>query len=120
MSFCQLYFFVFCFLFSLIARKHVHYCNFETLIKRQYYVYVLLTGESNTSCILSGPIIALALAAQKESIDVVTQWRILIGPKDVTIAKEEAPESLRAQFGSSGEDFKNALHGSDTSDVAAR
>lgn len=67
----------------------------------------------------SGPIIALALAAQKESIDVVTQWRILIGPKDVTIAKEEAPESLRAQFGSGGE-LMNALHGSDTADLAAR
>jgi len=68
----------------------------------------------------SGPIIALALAAKEDSTDVVTQWRTLIGPKDVTIAKEEAPESLRAQFGSSDEDFKNALHGSDTADQAAR
>jgi len=68
----------------------------------------------------SGPIIALALAAKEEGIDVVTQWRTLIGPKDVTIAKEEAPESLRAQFGSKDEEFKNALHGSDTADQAAR
>ncbi|KAL5261318.1 hypothetical protein ACHWQZ_G007121 [Mnemiopsis leidyi] len=68
----------------------------------------------------SGPIIALALAAKKKGTDVVAQWRTLIGPKDVTIAKEEAPESLRAQFGSKDEEFKNALHGSDTSEHAAR
>ena len=70
--------------------------------------------------LFSGPIIALALAAKEEGTDVVTQWRTLIGPKDVTIAKEEAPESLRAQFGSKDEEFKNALHGSDTADHAAR
>lgn len=71
-------------------------------------------------CILSGPIVALILAAKDAEHDVVTQWRTLIGPKDVALAKEEAPESLRAQFGSSEEDFKNALHGSDTADQAAR
>lgn len=75
-----------------------------------------------TTLSYSGPIVALALAAKSEDVDVVTQWRNLIGPKDVAIAREEAPESLRAQFasGDADENFKNALHGSDSADQAAR
>jgi len=68
----------------------------------------------------SGPIVALALAAKTPETDVVERWRELIGPKDVAIAKEEAPESLRAQFSSGDDSFKNALHGSDSADQAAR
>ena len=71
-------------------------------------------------CHCSGPIVALALRADDPSMNVVEQWRLLIGPKDVTIAKEEAPESLRAQFSSGEEPFKNALHGSDSAEQAAR
>lgn len=63
---------------------------------------------------------ALALAAKTPETDVVERWRELIGPKDVAIAKEEAPESLRAQFSSGDDSFKNALHGSDSADQAAR
>ena len=62
----------------------------------------------------------MALAAKDPNRDVVEQWRLLIGPKDVAIAREEAPESLRAQFSKGDENYKNALHGSDSAETAAR
>eukprot|EP00116_Pleurobrachia_bachei_P002240 sb/3462502/ len=68
----------------------------------------------------NGPIVALALAAKDPNRDVVEQWRLLIGPKDVAIAREEAPESLRAQFSKGDDNYKNALHGSDSAETAAR
>lgn len=68
----------------------------------------------------SGPIVALALATKDPNRDVVEQWRLLIGPKDVAIAREEAPESLRAQFSKGDDNYKNALHGSDSAETAAR
>ncbi|XP_078620158.1 uncharacterized protein LOC144887083 [Branchiostoma floridae x Branchiostoma japonicum] len=44
--------------------------------------------------------------------DAVERWRDLLGPKEVPVAKEEAPDSLRAQF--AVEDVPiNQLHGSD-------
>ena len=42
----------------------------------------------------------------------VDKWRQLIGPTNTLKAKEEAPHSLRALFGTDG--TKNAVHGSDS------
>ncbi len=42
----------------------------------------------------------------------VQQWRSLIGPTNTMTAKAEAPNSIRAQFGTDG--TKNAVHGSDS------
>ena len=42
----------------------------------------------------------------------VDKWRQLIGPTNTLKAKEEAPGSLRALFGTDG--TKNAVHGSDS------
>lgn len=44
--------------------------------------------------------------------DVVKRWRGFIGPTNSLTAKQEAPECLRARFGTDG--TKNALHGSDS------
>jgi len=44
--------------------------------------------------------------------DVVKRWRAFIGPTNSLTAKQEAPECLRARFGTDG--TKNALHGSDS------
>ncbi|XP_059823065.1 thioredoxin domain-containing protein 6 isoform X2 [Hypanus sabinus] len=61
----------------------------------------------------SGPVLALALASK----DAVARWRNQLGPKDVHQAKEEAPESLRAQFAVESIPI-NQLHGSSTPEEA--
>lgn len=66
----------------------------------------------------SGPCMTLVLTKGDTGEGVVEEIRDLIGPKDVEQAKELAPESIRATFGT---DTKmNAVHASDTQDVAAR
>lgn len=63
---------------------------------------------------ISGPIYALKL----EKADAIKGWRTLMGPTNFETAKKEAPESIRALFASSM--TKNASHGSDSPDAAAR
>ena len=46
------------------------------------------------------------------SENAVQNWRSFIGPTNTQTAKAEAPQSLRAQFGTDG--TKNAVHGSDS------
>mmetsp|Transcript_187 Transcript_187/g.209 ORF Transcript_187/g.209 Transcript_187/m.209 type:complete len:99 (+) Transcript_187:484-780(+) len=42
----------------------------------------------------------------------VSEWRAVIGPTNSHKAREEAPQSIRAYFGTDGQ--KNAVHGSDS------
>ena len=49
---------------------------------------------------------------------IIDEWRELIGPTTVEEAKEKAPESLRAQYGT--REMLNALHGSDSLQSASR
>lgn len=49
---------------------------------------------------------------------VVGEIRTLLGPKDVSVAKEEDPESLRALYGT--DTTMNALHAADSGERAAR
>jgi len=44
--------------------------------------------------------------------DCVKRWRDLIGPTNCQVARVEAPESLRAKYGTEG--VRNACHGSDS------
>jgi nucleoside diphosphate kinase len=60
----------------------------------------------------SGPIVAMELVAE----DAVAKWRKLVGPTNSTTAKAEAPNSIRAHFGTDG--TMNAVHGSDSDDNA--
>eukprot|EP00112_Aurelia_sp_Birch-Aquarium-sp1_P004899 Seg1554.1 transcript_id=Seg1554.1/GoldUCD/mRNA.D3Y31 product="Nucleoside diphosphate kinase 7" protein_id=Seg1554.1/GoldUCD/D3Y31 len=62
----------------------------------------------------SGPIIALELMAH----DAIKKWRNLLGPTNTMKAREEAPGSIRAIFGSDG--TRNACHGSDADQSAQR
>lgn len=50
--------------------------------------------------------------------DAIRGWRNLLGPTNTAKAKEEAPHSLRAQFGTDG--TRNACHGSDAPASADR
>ena len=62
----------------------------------------------------SGPIVACCLA----KTNAIADWRELMGPTNTIKAKEEAPTSLRARFGTDG--TKNATHGSDSPTSAMR
>jgi len=62
----------------------------------------------------SGPVIALELMGAK----CVSSWRELLGPTKSSVAKDEAPDSIRAIFGT--DDTRNACHGSDSDDSASR
>lgn len=58
----------------------------------------------------SGPVVAYVLAKR----DGVAEWRRLIGPADVSVAKTDFPSSLRAIYGtrSAAGPVANAFHGS--------
>lgn len=43
----------------------------------------------------------------------IKKWRNLIGPTNCQVARVEAPDSIRALYGTEG--VKNAAHGSDSS-----
>ena len=58
--------------------------------------------------ITSDVVVGLELVAD----NAITKWRELIGPTNTLVAKQNAPESLRAYFGTDG--TKNAVHGSDS------
>eukprot|EP00899_Mesostigma_viride_P026543 jgi/Mesvir1/7073/Mv09185-RA.1 len=60
----------------------------------------------------SGPITAMELVGE----GAITRWRELIGPTDSNRARAEAPNSLRAAFGT--DNTRNALHGSDAEDTS--
>eukprot|EP00095_Tigriopus_kingsejongensis_P009732 maker-scaffold429_size173697-snap-gene-0.39 protein:Tk09732 transcript:maker-scaffold429_size173697-snap-gene-0.39-mRNA-1 annotation:"predicted protein" len=64
--------------------------------------------------ITSGPVVALELMKS----NAVAQWRQLLGPTDAGKARIEAPNSIRAHFGT--DKTNNAAHGSDSSDAASR
>lgn len=50
--------------------------------------------------------------------DAICEWKRLLGPANSGIARSEAPGSVRALFGTDG--IRNAAHGSDTFESAAR
>lgn len=50
--------------------------------------------------------------------EAISIWRRLLGPADSAGARREAPQSVRAQFGTDG--IKNVGHGSDSLAAAAR
>ncbi|XP_028315899.1 nucleoside diphosphate kinase homolog 5 isoform X2 [Gouania willdenowi] len=53
----------------------------------------------------SGPIIVFSLARD----NAIAHWKSIIGPANITKARETHPECLRAKYGTSG--LKNAVHG---------
>lgn len=64
--------------------------------------------------ITSGPVIAMEILRD----DAICEWKRLLGPANSGIARSEAPGSVRALFGTDG--IRNAAHGSDTFETAAR
>ena len=66
------------------------------------------------SYMTSGPVVALHL----RRVSAISAWRFLIGPTNSIKAKVERPDSIRAIFGIDG--TRNAVHGSDSTESAAR
>jgi len=64
--------------------------------------------------VTSSPALAMELVGE----NAVYNWRQVIGPTDSNKARETAPESVRARYGTDG--TYNAAHGSDSMDSAAR
>ncbi|XP_064639391.1 nucleoside diphosphate kinase homolog 7-like [Lineus longissimus] len=64
--------------------------------------------------ITSGPVVAFELMGS----DAVNKWRSLLGPTDSAAARSQAPSSIRAKFGQ--DNTRNACHGSDSPESAAR
>ena len=62
----------------------------------------------------SGPVLKLELSGP----GAIKAWRALIGPTNSEKARAEAPESLRARFGTDGQ--RNCAHGSDAPESAER
>lgn len=58
--------------------------------------------------ITSGPVVGMRLGR----LDAISHFRKLIGPRDSEVARQEAPESIRAQFGTDGR--VNTIHGADS------
>jgi nucleoside diphosphate kinase len=74
--------------------------------------------EELVELMTSGPCLTVVLSRGESGEGVVEEFRNLLGPTSVEDAKEQFPESLRAQYGSGS--WRNAVHGSDTSESAAR
>ena len=62
----------------------------------------------------SGPVRVMVLAKE----NAIKDWRTLIGPTNVELARQEVPRSMRAQYGT--DTTHNAVHGSDSSESARR
>jgi len=62
----------------------------------------------------SDPVVKMELSGP----DAIKAWRKLLGPTNSAKAKQEAPQSVRAKFGTDG--MRNAGHGSDSPESAAR
>lgn len=59
-----------------------------------------------------------AVGLQLIAPDAINNWRKFIGPTNTEKARKQAPNSLRALYGTDG--TKNAVHGSDSPQSAAR
>ena len=70
--------------------------------------------EDLTNFIASDVVVGMELVAE----NAVTKWRQLMGPTSPLVAKTDAPNSIRALFGTEG--THNAVHGSDSATSANR
>lgn len=64
--------------------------------------------------VTSGPVVAMELKGS----NAIEKWRTLLGPTDSATARNKAPMSIRAKFGT--DNTKNAAHGSDSPVSAER
>ena len=99
--------------FAILKRRRVRLTPEQT---SEFYAehYGKMFFPSLVAFMSSGEIMAMVLARN----DAVSYWRSIIGPTKTSKAREEAPFSIRAVFGT--DDQRNAVHGSDSKENAAR
>ncbi|XP_065051511.1 nucleoside diphosphate kinase homolog 5-like [Rhopilema esculentum] len=99
--------------FSILRKRRMHLTPEQT---SEFYAehYGKMFFPSLIAFMSSGPILAMILARD----NAVTYWRQIIGPTQTSRARDEAPDSIRALFGTDNQ--KNAVHGSDSNTSAAR
>uniref|UniRef100_A0AAQ6A619 Nucleoside diphosphate kinase homolog 7 n=1 Tax=Amphiprion ocellaris TaxID=80972 RepID=A0AAQ6A619_AMPOC len=95
---------------NLIVTK----AKMTNLTRTFYYNYVAPFCSNLVQFVSSGPVVAMELMGD----EAMSIWRRLLGPADPAVARREAPQSVRAQFGTDG--IKNVGHGSDSLAAAAR
>lgn len=87
------------------------------VVKQFYSEHVGKHFFANLSnCMCEGQTLCLIL----EGDNVIQKWREFIGPTNVNVACEIAPQSLRALFGDKSNTAKNAVHGSDSIESAEK
>jgi len=99
--------------FSILRKRRMQLTPEQT---SEFYAehYGKMFFPSLIAFMSSGPILAMILARD----NAVTYWRQIIGPTQTSRARDEAPESVRALFGTDNQ--KNAVHGSDSTNSAVR
>lgn len=99
--------------FAILRRRRVQLTPEQT---SDFYAehYGKMFFPSLIAFMSSGPIMALILARE----NAITYWRQIIGPTQTSTARDEAPDSIRALFGTDNQ--RNAVHGSDSSSSAVR
>jgi nucleoside diphosphate kinase len=95
---------------------HTKFVQFDSNGAQEFYAeHVGKSFFPNLEAFMtSGPAVVLIL----EGPEAVFRWRTLMGPTNTAAAKDKAPKSLRAQFGTDG--TQNACHGSDSPFSAMR
>jgi len=93
--------------FTILQKRRVHLTPEQT---SEFYAehYGKMFFPSLVAYISSGPVVAMILARE----NAISYWRQLLGPTNTLKARDQAPESLRANYGTDG--TRNALHGSDS------
>ncbi|KAK2573756.1 Nucleoside diphosphate kinase 7 [Acropora cervicornis] len=89
---------------DMIHQEGFHICEAK-MVRLSSYLMEFVT---------SGPVVAMEL----KGANAIDKWRTLLGPTDSATARNEAPLSIRAKFGT--DNTKNAAHGSDSSKSAER
>ncbi|KAJ3212625.1 thioredoxin domain-containing protein 6 [Entophlyctis luteolus] len=99
--------------FTIVVEREV---QFDKEKAAEFYKEHLGKGfyEELTDWMSSAPIYAMVLEKQ----GAVKAWRTLAGPTNSEKAREDSPQSIRAQYGTDGS--KNAVHGSDSTTSSAR
>uniref|UniRef100_A0A2P2I632 Nucleoside diphosphate kinase homolog 5 n=1 Tax=Hirondellea gigas TaxID=1518452 RepID=A0A2P2I632_9CRUS len=72
--------------------------------------------ESLIEYMTAGEVLAFILSRE----EAVAHWRKVLGPTKVSVARQDAPSSLRARFGDPDNDSHNGTHGSDAVASAQR
>lgn len=87
--------------------------NVVTALELTFF-FPLFWNRKLVDYISSGPVLAMELLAPSA----IKHWRAILGPTDPVIARSQAPDTIRALFGT--DTTYNAAHGSDSPESAER